>query len=227
MPPTPRPSRDPHDVLAALAQPVSHSAVVRPRTAIEATAVVAGALARLAPTQLLLPMGLVASVVLALGLFQLSRLWMGSETGLALAPVFGIGMALPVWPLLFGEYPLLIDATLIPGLLGATLLIMHGEDAYLAALLVTIAVASIWVGHGLEFLTAVTVGGLLVLRELVVLNPFRPRISVAVRLAFAALAAGAGALLVTVLTQTWIPHVPTPISFPDAGTPLKTAILSP
>jgi hypothetical protein len=216
-----------HDVLAAVAEPVSHSAAVRPRTAIEATAVVAGALAHQPPTQLLLPMGLVAAVVLALGLLQLSRLWTGTGSGLVLAPVLGVGMFLPVWPLLYGEYPLLIDATLIPGLLGAALLMLRGEDAYRAGLLMTVAVASIWVGHGLEILTAVTVGGLLVLRELVAVGRSSPWIRVAVRMGSMVVAGGVGALLVAALTAIWMPQVPNPISFPREGTPGRIFLLTP
>jgi hypothetical protein len=212
-----------HDVLPAIPQPVNQSAAVRPRTAVEATAVVAGWVVGRPPAQLLLPIGLVAAVLISLGLLQLARAWLVPGEGATLAPLLGMGMALPVWPLIFGEYPLLVDATMVSGLICGILALMRGEDTSRAAVLVAALTASIWAGHGLEALTAAAVGGLLVARELAA--PARSRTRAALGLVAAAGAVLSAALLVTVLTRA--PHVPTGIVLPVSPTTLRGLILSP
>jgi hypothetical protein len=214
-----------HDVLPIIPNPVSHSSFVRPQSAIEATAAMAGWMAHLPPTQLLMPMGIVAAVLVFLGLVQLAEQWTSSRAVVLATPLLALGMAFPTLPLLFGEYPLLVDSTLVPGVIVASLRLMRGQDPLRTGLLVLIATASIWAGHGLEALTAATVGIALVVRELARPQGSRSRPSAAAGLVVFLLCVAAGAALVTFLTQ--VPRLPAVVGSAPAGIPLRTATLTP
>ncbi|MFN2463826.1 MAG: DUF6541 family protein [Candidatus Dormibacteria bacterium] len=216
--------QDRRDALPALPSPSDHSASIRPRLAVEATAAAAGWVAGQPAYGMLLPIALVSATLLSLGLLQLARAWLGPGAASTLAPALGAAITLPMWPLVYGEYPLIVDATLVAAVILAALMLVRGDAPVRHCVLLTAATASIWVGHGLEVLTAAAVGAALVARELWVLKSRLTRRRAAAGLALTVVAMGAGAVLVTLLTHT--PQVPTPSFVPPAGTPLQTVLLA-
>lgn len=184
---------DHHDVIAPIPEPVAHTGFTRPRTALEASAAVLTAVTRADISDSMVVLALIAVLLLPLGLAALGLEATGSWRVAALAPLLALGMAMPKWPVLFGEYPLLLDATLVAPLLIAATRTLRGRRN---AAFITAAVVAIFVTHGLEALTALVVGAGLLLG--VALAVGRPAVT---RLAMVGGAALAGAVLATVLVH--------------------------
>jgi hypothetical protein len=122
-----------------------------------------------------------------------------------------------------------VDSTLVVPFIVAGMRLVRGRQPLDNALLLGVATASIWVVHGLEVLTALVVGG--VLLAITAVRALRESAGPALLRAAAALVAVAGgAAVVTVLTRR--PHVPaatvaeaSTIPSPSAGTPAHVHVL--
>lgn len=191
-----------HDTLAVVPVPVEQSGQVRPRTGFEAEAALVQEIGGPEAARAMVPIALLAVALIPLGLAVLLLETTGSALLAGVAPALGAGMIFPAFPMLFGEFPLVVGSTLIVPTVVAVVAVV-GTGASRAELgLLAACVAAQWVVHGTEVLTAATVGGALVL-SLVVRMPLRQS---AARLAAVAVAAGSGALLVSLLTR--LPRLP-------------------
>jgi len=178
------------DAIPPVPEPVAHSSVTRPRTAAEATAALVSSLTGSHVDDSLVAVALVAVLLLPLGLSMLAIEATDSRRIGVIAPLVGLGMAMPKWPFLFGEYPLLLDATLVAPLIVAVVRSVKGRRC---AAFIGLAVAAIFITHGLEAITAVVVGSGMVLG--VVIGVGRP----SVRRLLAPAAAAAGAAIAVIL----------------------------
>jgi hypothetical protein len=200
-----------HDTLPVNPDPAQASAWVRPRSGFEAVAALASEIGGPGPTADMLPFVTLAVALLPLGLAALTLEATGSPAMAALAPLLGVGWAFPAVPIFFGEYPYIIDATLVAPAIIVVLRMLRRSEVTANLLMLAVVMASIWVVHGLEAITALAVGGPLVAAGV----PGRDRRRALSRLALAGAAAGAGALLVILLTR--LPAVPSPTTSPLAG----------
>jgi Family of unknown function (DUF6541) len=200
-----------HDILAPQPMPIAQSDLVRPRAAFEATAALVSELGGPSPVSSMLPVTLLAVLLLPLGLAVLMYEASGSWRLAALTSLLGVGMSFPGKPVTFGQYPYVLDATLVVPLMVASRRALLGVHRVQNLALVGAMVASVWVVHGLEILTAATVG---IPFAVAALHGRAPR---RIFLDLAALVAvvGAGALAVTLLTRAPVPppaHNPPGIS---------------
>lgn len=186
-----------HDFIVAQPIPIAASDSVRPRAAFEAVAALVSELGGPSPVASMLPVTLLAVLLLPLSLAVLMFEATGSWRIAALASVLGIGMSFPGQPVLYGQYPYVLDATLVVPVVIAARRAFLGVDRTRNLALLGALVASIWVIHGLEILTAA-----------VIVVPFaaaslrgRPVRQLGVNLALVLAAVAGGALVVTVLTR--------------------------
>ena len=191
------------DVLAPVPVPVAHTASVRPRSAFEATAALVAGMGGLAPVSGMLPLALLAVVLLPLSLSVLMFEATRSARMAAVMPLLAVGLPLTTYAVQFGEYPYLLDLTLVVPMAvsGRRLLLDHGGARREAALL-SVLVASVWAIHGLEVLTAVVVGAPWAIASARGI-PWRALVR---RAAVLLVAAAAGAAAVTLMTR--LPAVP-------------------
>jgi hypothetical protein len=190
-----------HDVLPVEHIPVDGTGSVRARPGFEAAATVMSWLGGPRPTSDMLPLALIALTLIPLSLALLALETTDHWLIAAVAPLLAIGMPFPRFPLVFGEYPLLLDSTLVVPLIIAGKRSLEGRDVASHAAFVGIAVGAIWAVHGLEIITAIVVG--LPLCVLVILQRRRQAMTGLVAITAAAVVA---ALVVTAITR--LPAVP-------------------
>ncbi|MGH9061994.1 MAG: DUF6541 family protein, partial [Acidimicrobiales bacterium] len=203
-----------HDVLPLFPIPLQGTAFTHARPGFEAMAAVVSWIGGPSPPQAMEPIITAVLVLLPLGLTMLA-LEATESIGLAVVvPLVAVGMAFPSLQAIVGRFPQVVDSTLVVPLLVAALRVLRGRQPLDNALLLLAATASIWVVHGLEVLTAMVIGGaLLVAAAVVALR--RSGWIVVGRAVAAGLAVAGGAALVTVLTR--LPHVP-PATVAEAST---------
>jgi hypothetical protein len=188
------------DVIPVLPNPVDHSTWDRTRNGFEAVAALVSETGGPPAALAMLPVASLSLLLLPLGLAALAWETTRSRRIALLAPVLGLILPFPIFPVIFGEFPLAMDSTLVAGLVLAGMYAARGWATLEAALLTAAAVAAIWVVHGTEVLTALVIGTPLVAGVLL----GRPRaelVAAGRRLAGVGVGGLAGAAAVTVLTR--------------------------
>jgi len=198
------------DVLPVIPMPLEGSGFVRPQAAFEATDALASDLGAGAPAKLLLPLAALSLLALPLGVALLAFHTVPDRRVAAGAAVLSLGLMFPASPLGFGDYPYIVDSTLVVPLILATARLPKGGAIPTQSGLIAAAVLSIWITHGLEIVTAAVIGGPLWLAVVIA------RRRAAIRPIGAGLAAaGAAAVIGYLLTRP--PAVPAPsVSLPAA-----------
>jgi hypothetical protein len=194
-----------HDTLPLVPLPPNGSAVVRPRSGSEATAALVSELGGPSATRSMLPLALASVLVLPLGLAMLALTTTGSVRLAMLAPLAGVGAVLPLFPLGFAEFPLVTDSPLVAPLIVAVVRSVRDGAVRANAAVIAAIVASIWVVHGLEIITATVIAAPLV-AGILISAPSRNR--ALQRLTVIVAVAAAAAIAVTLLTR--LPAVPPP-----------------
>jgi hypothetical protein len=203
------------DVLPVIPVPVDHSASVRTRTGFEASAALVSELGGPEAARAMMPLTLLAVALLPLSLAFLALETTGSVALAALAAPLGAGMLFPAAPVLFGEFPLVVDSTLVVTIIVGALRTLRSPRLRDSIPLLTAAIAAVWVVHGTEALTALAVGGPLLIHV-----AMRTGIRTSARRITAGLTAClTGAALVTVLTSA--PAVP-PVTLSPLAGPVQT-----
>ena len=151
-----------HDTLPVLSEPVDHTAWVRAHTGFEATAALVSEIGGPSPAASMVPLVLLAIVLLPMGLAALALETTRSRRIAALVTLLGVGMVFPTWPMLFGEYPLVVDSTLVVPIVVALHRLVRGSRGTGEYALLAVLAISVWVIHGLEGITAAVVGGPLI-----------------------------------------------------------------
>lgn len=149
---------DTHDAVPIIRQPVDGSGWVRTRIAVEAQAALTEELDGPSAARVLLPLTLLAVLLLPLGIALLALEWSGSAAVAAVAPLMAIGLAFPSIPVLFGEFPYVIDATLVAPLVLVVSRALTGESVRRNSIAAGSLVLCVLVIHGTEVLTAAVVG---------------------------------------------------------------------
>ena len=186
-----------HDVMQPEPMPAAGTTSVRVRVAFEATAALVAQVTGMHPNAAMVPLALLAALVLPLSLailaLEATRDWRIA----AVAPLLGLGFTLVTYTVDYGEFPYLADATLVaPMIVSARRALLDVERRRELAAVATF-VATAWALHGLEVLTAVVVGG-----ALVVASAWRrPLLDLVRDAAGVALAVAAGAVLVMAITR--------------------------
>ena len=220
-----------HDIFPVIAEPADQSAWVRPRAGFEAVTAIAAEVGGVPAPRGQLPYATLAALLMPFGLALLGWWATRSWVVAALAPLLAVGLRFPANAIILGEYPYVVDATLIAPLVVAVDRALRGDDARRHAAFVGAAIASIWAVHGLEAGTALVIGAPLwlttlwraargrraspELRGAPIALPAGAWRRVAIRAALVAGAAGAAALMVTLLTR--VPAVPAPVASALAG----------
>jgi hypothetical protein len=214
-----------HDVLPVFPVPLEGSAFVRARPGFEATAAVVSWLGAPYPAASMGPIITATLAVLPLSLTFLALEATGSAAFAAVVPFFALGLIFPSGQAIVGRFPEIVDATFIVPFIVASLRVVRGVCTRENAVLLFTITASIWVIHGLEVITALVVGCVL-LAIGVVTSVRMSRRAGLTRIGVAAGAVLAGAVLVTVITR--IPHVPAATTtqpplyvVPSSHSPLK------
>jgi hypothetical protein len=200
-----------HDILPIEPIPANGGGGVRPRSGFEATAAAVSWLGGPRPTQDMQPLAFLAVLLIPMSLAFLALEASGSWQFAAVVPVLALGMPFPRFPIVFGEYPLLADSTLVVPLVIAALRALQRRQVSQHVAFVGVSVTAIWVVHGLEALTALLIGAPLILATIGWRwrHALRPAIMVIA-------AAAAGALVATMLTR--IPATPHGLPNPEAST---------
>ena len=149
------------DVLPVVPVPADGSGFVRTQAAFEATDALASELGAGNPAQVMLPLALISLLALPLGIAVLAHRVTGDRRVAAVAALLSVGLIFPTWPVGYGDYPYLVDSTLVVPLVLAVARCLEGTSVARSAALAGAAVLAIWVIHGLEIPTAVAVGGFL------------------------------------------------------------------
>jgi hypothetical protein len=194
-----------HDVLPLFPIPLEGSDFIRARPGFEATAALVSWLGALSPAGAMAPIITATLVVLPLSLTFLTLEATDSVALAAVVPFFAIGLIFPSGQAIIGRFPEIVDSTLIVPFIVASLRVIRGRTTRDNAILLVAIMASIWVIHGLEAVTALVVACGLLGAALFQAVRASPRTGF-IRLGIAIGAAAAGAVVVTVLTR--IPHVP-------------------
>jgi len=194
-----------HDVLPLFPIPLQHSAFTIARPGFEATATLVSWLGGPPPAMAMAPIVVASLVLLPLSLALLAVEATGSVALAVVVPLFAAGLAFPSFQAILGRFPQVVDSTLIAPMIVAAMRVLRGRHVLDNALLLGAATASIWVVHGLEVLTALVVGGVLLAWTAFRAVRVSPSLTL-IRMASAAAAVAGGALLVTVITRR--PHVP-------------------
>jgi hypothetical protein len=218
-----------HDVLPLFPIPLRGTSFVYARPGFEAMAAVVSWIGGPSPVASMEPIIVLVLVLLPLSLTMLALEAPGSLSLAVLVPVIAAGMAFPSFQAIIGRFPQVVDSTLVVPVIVAALRVLRGKQTLDNVLLLVAVTASIWVVHGLEALTALVIGGLLLATTAELAVRRSGWIAVA-RIGAAALAVAAGAVIVTLLTR--IPHVPVPtlaeastVNPPAATTPHLHEIL--
>jgi hypothetical protein len=213
-----------HDVLPVVQVPLEGTYFARLRPGFEAMSAVVSWVGGPPPALSMTPAITAVVVLLPLGLTLLALEATGSIALAAVVPLFAVGLAFPSFQVILGRFPQVVDSTLVAPLIVVTLRLLRTPQVRDNALLLGALVASVWVIHGLEALTALVVGGVLLAIAAVVAWRASPWQTV-VRLASGAVAALAGAGLVTVLTR--LPKPPPPVHperFGALGVPASSPV---
>ena len=203
------------DVLPIIPMPLDGSGYVRTRSAFEATDALASDLGAGVPADLLIPLTTISLLVLPLGVALLAFEAVPDRRVAAAAALLSLGFMFPASPIGFGDYPYIVDSTLVVPLILATARLLKGGGLLTESFLIAAAILSIWVTHGLEIITAVAVGGafwlgLLALRRRAALR------AVCIGLAAAGAAAAVG-YLITRAPAMPRPNIPVPVAYNEAA----------
>jgi hypothetical protein len=212
-----------HDVLPRVQLPLQGTFFARVRPGFEAMTAVVSWVGGPAPALAMTPVITAVLVLMPLGLTMLALEATGSVALAAVAPLFAVGLAFPAFQVIEGRFPQVVDSTLVAALIVAGLRLLRTPQVRDNALLLGTITASVWVIHGIEALTALVVGGVLLATAAVAAWRRSPR-QVLVRVGSGALAALAGAGLVTVLTR--LPRHPPPVH-PEVFAPLVQPTAAP
>ncbi|MGD1052775.1 MAG: DUF6541 family protein [Candidatus Dormibacteria bacterium] len=147
------------DVLPIIPMPLDGSGYVRTQSAFEATDALALELGAGTPADLLVPLTTISLLVLPLSVAVLAFEAVPDRRVAAAAALLSLGLVFPASPIGFGDYPFIVDSTLVVPLILATARLLKGTGLLTESTLIAAAVLSIWVTHGLEIITAVAVGG--------------------------------------------------------------------
>ena len=178
------------DVLPVVPIPVTGSGFVRTQTAFEATDALASELGAGGPANVMLPLALVSLLLLPLSVALLAYRAVPDRRVAALASLLCLGLIFPAQWVAFGDYPYLVDSTLVVPLILAVACCLEARSAVASALMAGAAVLAIWVIHGLELPTAVVIGA--PLWAAILIRQRRPALAGA-GAAVAAIAVGAAA----------------------------------
>lgn len=194
------------DVLPVVPVPADGSGFVRTQTAFEATDALASELGAGGPAQVMLPLALISLLALPLGVAVLAYHVTEDRRVAAAASLLSLGLIFPAWPVGFGDYPYLVNSTLVVPAVLAVTRCLEGSSVVNSAVMAGVAVLAMWAIHGLEIPTAVAIGGFLWLSILVRRRRELLR-GAAVALIAVLMAAGAGYLL-TRAPVLPVPHLP-------------------
>ncbi len=202
------------DVLPVVPVPADGSGFVRTQAAFEATDALASELGAGGPAQVMIPLALVSLLALPLGVAVLAHHVTQDRRVAAVVAALSLGLIFPAWPVGYGDYPYLVDSTLVVPLILAVTRCLEGKAMVSSAVMTGAAVLAMWSIHGLEIPTAIAVGAFLWLSILV----SRRRAALggaAIALTSVVIAVGAGYVL------TRAPSLPlahlSPRSVPDEG----------
>ncbi|MBJ7596034.1 MAG: hypothetical protein JF886_14480 [Candidatus Dormibacteraeota bacterium] len=218
-----------HDVIPVFPIPLQGTAFSYARPGFEAMTAVVSWIGGPSPAACMTPVITVCLVLMPLGLTLLALEAGGSLALAAVVPLVAVGMAFPSFQAILGRFPQVVDSTLVVPFIVAAMRLVRGREALDNALLLGVATASIWVVHGLEVLTALVVGGLLL--AMTAVRALRASAGLALlRTGAAGVAVAAGAAVVTLLTRR--PHVSlatvaeaSTIPSPSAGSPAHLHML--
>ena len=200
-----------HDTIPVIAEPVDQSAWSRTRTGLEAQAALVSELGGPPPAGALLPLTLLAVLLLPLAIAALAWETSGNALLAAAAAVLSLLSAFPAWPVSAGELPLVVGTGVVVPLVLAAARGLRGERTAAAIALAAACTAANWAVHGTEILTALVVGGPLLLAIL-----WANRRAAVLPRAVAGVAACAGAAFAVALI-TRAPAVPSSAPDPNAG----------
>jgi len=155
------------DVLPVVPVPADGSGFVRTQAAFEATDALASEIGAGGPAQVMVPLALVSLLALPLGLAVLAYHVTQDRRVAAVAAALSLGLIFPVWPAGYGDYPYLVDSTLVVPLILAVTRCLEGKAVVSSAVMAGAAVLAMWSIHGLELPTAIAVGAFLWLSILV------------------------------------------------------------
>jgi hypothetical protein len=146
------------DVLPVVPIPGTGSSFVRTQAAFEATDALASELGAGGPADVMLPLTLVSLLMLPLSVGLLAYRAVSDRRTAALASLLCLGLIFPARWLVFGDYPYVVDSTLVVPLILAVTCCLEGRSTLTSAAMVGAVVLAIWVIHGLEIPTAIVVG---------------------------------------------------------------------
>ncbi|HAW11774.1 MAG TPA: hypothetical protein DCX12_12130, partial [Chloroflexi bacterium] len=146
------------DVLPVVPVPATGSGFVRTQTAFEATDALASELGAGGPANVMLPLALVSLLLLPLSVAVLAYRAVPDRRVAALGSLLCLGLIFPAQWVAFGDYPYLVDSTLVVPLILAVACCLEARSTVASALMAGAAVLAIWVIHGLEIPTAVVIG---------------------------------------------------------------------
>jgi len=146
------------DVLPVVPVPVTGSGFVRTQAAFEATDALASELGAGGPADVMLPLALVSLLLLPLSVALLAFRAVPDRRVAALASLLCLGLIFPAQWVVFGDYPYLVDSTLVVPLILAVACCLESRSTVASALVAGAAVLAIWVIHGTEIPTALVIG---------------------------------------------------------------------
>ena len=146
------------DVLPVVPVPATGSGFVRTQTAFEATDALASELGAGGPANVMVPLALVSLLLLPLSVALLAYRAVPDRRVAALGSLLCLGLIFPAQWVAFGDYPYLVDSTLVVPLILAVACCLEARSTVASALMAGAAVLAIWVIHGLEIPTAVVIG---------------------------------------------------------------------
>ncbi len=146
------------DVLPVVPVPADESGFVRTQAAFESTDALASEIGAGGPAQVMIPLALVSLLALPLGVAVLAYHITQDRRVAAAAAALSLGVIFPVWPVGYGDYPYLVDSTLVVPLILAVTRCLEGKAVVRSAVMAGAAVLAMWSIHGLEIPTAIAVG---------------------------------------------------------------------
>jgi hypothetical protein len=209
-----------HDVLPLFPIPLQGTSFARARPGFEAMTAVVSWVGGPSPAESMAPIIAMVLVLLPLGLTMLALEATGSVALALVVPLLAAGLAFPSDQAIVGRFPQVVDSTLVVPLIVAAVRLIRDRQPIDNALLVAAATASIWVVHGLEVLTALVVGGVLLVVAAVVAIRKSP-LAALLRIGATGLAVVAGAAAVTLITR--LPHTAPPTVVEPSTVPTPPA----